>query len=328
MDSTMLITGISILIVMILTGMVAVLMSGAKTKQKDRMMNVIKGAHVDDAHGKASAKDLRRDDLARKLKQKGNVDDEEDQAKKKKLATSLMQAGLTITTKQYWIYSAVFAIAMTALVALMGKGPFLICTTAIISFMGFPKYVVRRMIRRRQKKFLADLADALEAMTRLLKAGMPVSESIKMVAREFTGPLGEEMSRIFDQQKIGVSLPDAVLEASQRVPIPEMQMFATAVSIQAQTGSSLSEILENLARVIRLRFRLRRKVQALSSEAKSSALIIGALPVFVATGMYFINPDYIGMLFYHPTGKWLLGFAIFWMSCGVLCMKQMISFKV
>jgi tight adherence protein B len=90
----------------------------------------------------------------------------------------------------------------------------------------------------------------------------------------------------------------------------------------------LSDILEGLAKVIRARFRLRRKVQALSSEAKSSALIIGALPVFVATAMYFINPDYIGMLFYHPTGKWLLGAAIFWMCCGVLCMRQMINFKV
>jgi tight adherence protein B len=149
-----------------------------------------------------------------------------------------------------------------------------------------------------------------------------------MVAREFTGPIGEEMGRIFDQQKIGVSLPEAVLEAARRMPLPEMQMFSTAVAIQAQTGSSLSEILEGLAKVIRARFRLRRKVQALSSEAKSSALIIGALPVFVATAMYFINPEYIGLLFDHPTGKWLLAAAIFWMCMGIIVMRQMINFKV
>lgn len=328
MDSAVVITVSAILIVLVLTGMIAFMVSGAKTKKKNHVLSVIRGAQMDESYGKAaSTKDTRRDDLAKKLKQKGD-DDGENEEKKNSLSTKLMQAGLTITPKQYWIYSAVFATVMTGGVALAGKGPLLIITTAIICFMGIPKYILKKMIASRQKKFLADLADALEAMMRLLKAGMPVSESIKMVAREFTGPIGEEMGRIFDQQKIGVSLPDAVLESARRMPIPEMQMFATAVAIQAQTGSSLSEILENLARVIRLRFRLRRKVQALSSEAKSSALIIGALPIFVATGMYFINPDYIGLLFYHPTGKWLLTFAIFWMCCGVLVMRQMINFKV
>ena len=149
-----------------------------------------------------------------------------------------------------------------------------------------------------------------------------------MVAREFTGPIGEEMGRIFDQQKIGVSLPEAVLDCARRIPLAEVQMFATAVTIQAQTGSSLSDVLEGLAKVIRARFRLRRKVQALSSEAKSSAMIIGALPVVVATGMYFINPEYVSVLFTEPKGKLMLFGAISWMGCGVFCMKIMINFKV
>jgi tight adherence protein B len=239
-----------------------------------------------------------------------------------------MQSGLNISVKQYYMYSALLSIALTLIVFVLGKGLFVVTMTAIIGFFGIPRFVLKKATQSRQKKFLADLADALEAMTRLLRAGMPVSEAIKMVAREFTGPIGEEMSRIFDQQKIGVSLPEAVTECARRMPLPEVQMFATAVTIQAQTGSSLSEILEGLAKVIRARFRLRRKVQALSSEAKSSAMIIGALPIFVATAMYLINPDYIGTLFYSSTGKMLLAGAVFWMSMGILCMKQMINFKV
>jgi tight adherence protein B len=125
-----------------------------------------------------------------------------------------------------------------------------------------------------------------------------------------------------------VPLPEAVQECARRIPLPEMQMFATAVTIQAQTGSSLSDILEGLAKVIRSRFRLRRKVQALSSEAKSSAMIIGSLPILVGLGLYFMNPEYIGVLFYETIGKWLLAGAVFWMSCGVFVMKQMINFKV
>ena len=130
---------------------------------------------------------------------------------------------------------------------------------------------------------------------------------LKWYAREFTGPMGEEMERIYDQQKIGVPLPEAVLEAAKRMPLTEMQMFATAIAIQTQTGSSLSEVLQNLAAVIRSRFALARKVKALSQEAKSSAAIIGALPVVVAGGMYFINREYIEVLFTDPTGKFLLG---------------------
>lgn len=326
MDNQNVIISVSLLLVLVMTGMIAFLVSNTKAKQKRRVMNVIKGGMQEESGKKISGLDARRDALARKLKEKAGPD--EDDKKGKSLAISLMQSGLTLTTKQYWIYSTIFAILMTVIVFALGKGIFIVFMTAIISFFGIPKLVLKRIIKSRQKKFLAELADALEAMTRLLRAGMPVSEAIKMVAREFTGPIGDEMGRIFDQQKIGVSLPDAVLDCARRMPLPEVQMFATAVAIQAQTGSSLSEILEGLAKVIRARFRLRRKVQALSSEAKSSAMIIGSLPIFVATAMYFINPDYIGVLFDTPTGKFLLCCAIFWMSMGILTMKQMINFKV
>lgn len=326
MDNTALVTIVSLLLVLVVTGMIAFLISGSRGKQKSRTLSVIRGGHIEET-GKGT-KENKREALAKKLKQAGDPEKEDEKKRAKSLDAALVQAGLSISKKQFWIFSALFAVLITALVALSGKGMFVTIMAAIISLLGLPKFILKRMIMRRQKKFLSELADALEAMTRLLRAGMPVSEAIKMVAREFQGPIGDEMGRIFDQQKIGVSLPEAVQESARRMPLPEMQMFATAVTIQAQTGSSLSEILEGLAKVIRARFRLKRKVQALSSEAKSSAMIIGALPVFVAAAMYFINPDYIGVLFWHPTGKWLLAFAVFWMSCGIFVMKQMINFKV
>jgi tight adherence protein B len=327
MDRTTLIMIVSLALVLVVTGMIAFLISSSKNKQKNRMMSVIRGGHVDEGHKKGNSLDARREALARKLKERSDADGEEEK-KKKSLSTSLMQANLDISVRQFWLFSFVFAVVLTLLVYLSGKSLFVVVMTAIIGFFGIPKLFLRHLIKRRQKKFLTDLADSLEAMTRLLRAGMPVSEAIKMVAREFTGPIGEEMGRIFDQQKIGVSLPEAVADCAKRVPLPEVQMFATAVTIQAQTGSSLSEILEGLAKVIRARFRLRRKVQALSSEAKSSALIIGALPVFVASAMYFINPDYISILFIDRTGKFMLGLAVFWMFIGAMVMRQMINFRV
>jgi tight adherence protein B len=324
MDKVTLITVVSLALVLVVTGMIAFLVSNTKNTQKRRTMSIIRGGSVEDNGKGSSAKDNRRETLARKLKET----DPDAEEKKKSIPVLLQQAGLTISVRKFWMLSLALSVVLTFAVFVWGKGPFVILMTAIIGLFGLPRYILKRMIKRRQKKFLADLPDVLEAMTRLLRAGMPVSESIKMVAREFTGPIGEEMGRIFDQQKIGVSLPEAVQECARRMPLPEVQMFATAVTIQAQTGSSLSEILEGLAKVIRARFRLRRKVQALSSEAKSSAAIIGALPVLVGLGLYFMNPEYIGVLFTEKIGKFLLAGAVFWMACGVFVMKQMINFKV
>lgn len=328
MDNQTLIIGVSILLVLVVTGMIAFLMGNSKSAQKKRMMTVIRGANAAAAGSKKkSPDDMRRDAIARKLQNAAGGEQTEEK-KKKSLSESIMLAGLEITTKQFWLYSLGLSVVLTVLVILWGKGPFVIIMTAIIGFLGVPRLVLRHMAKKRQKKFMADFADVLESMVRLLKAGMPVSEAIKMVGREYTGPIGEEMSRIFDQQKIGVSLPDAMLSCARRIPLTEVAMVATAISIQAQTGSSLSEVFENLSRLIRARMKLRRKVQAVSSEAKSSALIIGCLPVFVASGMYAMNPEYMGLLFTTSTGKMLLTGAIFWMSCGILTMRQMINFKV
>ena len=113
-----------------------------------------------------------------------------------------------------------------------------------------------------------------------------------------------------------------------RMPLAEVQMFATSIAIQIQTGSSLSEVLGNLAGVIRARYRLKRKVQALSAEAKISAMIIGALPVLVSLALWAVNPDYIGLLFSTGTGKMLFSGICVWMSLGIITMRQMINFKV
>ena len=136
------------------------------------------------------------------------------------------------------------------------------------------------------------------------------------------------MRHIYDDQKIGIPMGEAAERCARRMPLTEVKMFATAIQIQSETGSSLSDVLANLANVIRARFRLKRKVQALSSEAKASAAIIGALPLLVAGGLYLVNPEYISLLFTEPTGKVMASGAVFWMLCGVVVMRQMINFKV
>lgn len=244
------------------------------------------------------------------------------------LSSLIMQAGLSISPLQFWIYSLVFGIIVTALLWTTSLARPVVILLGFTAIFGLPRFFIKFKGRRRQKAFLSDFADALEAMIRLLKAGMPVGEAISMVAREFSGPVGEEMGRVFDAQKMGMPLQDAVRKMGPRMPLAEVQMFATSIAIQIQTGSSLSEVLGNLSGVIRARYRLKRKIQALSAEAKISAMIIGALPILVSLALWGVNPDYIGLLFTHPTGKMLLGGAITWMGLGIIVMRQMINFKV
>jgi len=229
---------------------------------------------------------------------------------------------------KFWIISLVLGFVFMLLTKITGQATPVVIMAGVIGVFGLPRIVLKFTMNRRQKKFLEEFPDALESMVRLLKAGMPVGEAIAMVSREFTGPVGEEMSKVYDEQKIGISMAEACLHAAERMPITEMQMFATGIAIQQQTGSSLSEILINLAKVIRARFRLKRKVQALSAEAKASAMIIGALPILVGLGMTIINPDYMYPLYNTLKGKFLLYGAVGWMGCGIVIMKQMINFRV
>lgn len=322
-----LIIALGILAIAIALGMMAYFLISNRKSQQKRIISIISGQSAGlDTISESDARDRRRADLAKKLQQSSESTREH---KKGGLREKLNQAGLdSVSLKKFWIASVIFGIAVSILCLAMGQPKIVVLLIGLAATFGFPRLVLKFKIKRRQKKFLEEFADALESMVRLLKAGMPVGEAVAMVSREFTGPVGEEMSKIYDEQKIGIPLAEACLRSAERMPITEMQMFATGISIQQQTGSSLSEILTNLARVIRARFRLKRKVDALSAEAKASAMIIGSLPIVVAGGLYAINPNYMEPLFHTFKGKCYLTGASVWMSFGILIMRQMINFKV
>jgi len=326
---TMLPALIAMLVVLVIGGIVAASLS-RRQQARQRTLAIItrdKTASVSE-DSKDSQLKKQRDAIARKLKEAGK----QEEAKKNdkvSIKEKMQQAGIEAPVSRFWLYSAVFAVvSFLAMKFLTTFGPLSIAFFTFAAFFGVPRFVLRFKAKRRQKKFLEELPDALDACVRLLQAGMPMTEAISMVSREYTGPLREEMQRIYDNQKIGIPLGQAAYETARRIPLTEVHMFATALQIQSETGSSLSEVLTNLSGVIRARFRLKRKIQALSQEAKSSAAIIGALPPLVCTGLYLVNPKYMEPLLFTDRGHIYLWICVGWMSIGILVMRQMINFKI
>lgn len=314
-------------IVFVVIGVILLVLTNTGSDKKKQKIDLIRGNSVAESNvNETDVQNKRRAEIAKNLKK--SKQEEQKEEGKVTIALKLQQAGLSLPVKYFWLASILLCVACVGFARMMEMTVLVTILLGFTGLFGLPRFVLKKLILRRQKKFLQDFADALEAVVRLLRAGMPVSEAVKMISREFDGPVGEEMSIIYDKQKIGIPLHEAAVEGTKRMPIPEMQMFATGLAIQSQTGSSLSEILTNLANVIRARFRLKRKIMALSSEAIASASIIGCLPPFVALGLWAVSPGYLDPLFEDEFGNTLLTGAIGSMGVGVLVMKQMINFKI
>ena len=170
------------------------------------------------------------------------------------------------------------------------------------------------------------MPDAVDVIVRGVKSGLPLFDSIKIVATDSPEPLKSEFKAIIETQTIGMPIGEACQRLYERMPLPEANFFGIVVAIQSKTGGNLSEALGNLSKVLRDRRKMAAKVQAMSMEAKASAAIIGALPPIVMIMVYIMVPDYISLLWTHPTGRMMLAGCALWMSAGVLVMKKMINF--
>ena len=247
------------------------------------------------------------------------------------LRLRLQRAGLNMTPKVYWLASAVCGLTLALLIGLLlpasGTRQFLALAVGIIGVFGVPRWFVSKLTKRRQAKFTAELANAVELIVRGVKSGLPLNECLATIARESGEPLAGEFREVVEQQRVGVPLAEALERLNTRMPLAEVRFFTIVIAIQQQAGSNLSEALGNLATVLRDRFRLQMKVKALSAEAKASALVLGSLPPAVMFMVYGASPDYIMPLFATRTGNFMLLFGACWMLIGILVMRKMINFK-
>ena len=246
--------------------------------------------------------------------------------KKVALGTRITQAGLTWSTQKFWIISGVLAAAAFMLAFMAGGGLLGAGGLAFAAGFGLPRWILGYLKKRRETAFLKALPDAVDVIVRGIKAGLPLFDSIKVVAADAPEPLKGEFLAIIETQAIGMPLGEACARLFERMPLPEANFFGIVVAIQQKSGGNLSEALGNLSKVLRDRKKMRDKIQAMSMEAKASAGIIGSLPPAVMFLVWLSTPDYIALLWTHRTGQLMLVACLLWMTCGILVMKKMINF--
>lgn len=276
------------------------------------------------ASEKAESRRQRRiQEKVKQLEQKGNKS-----TGLEAIRELLLQAGLEIGLGTYFVASAVVGVIATFGYLLAGLPPLGAIAVLPIGAFLVPRLAIGAMASRRQKKFTAEFADAIDLIVRGIRSGLPINECFTVVAREFDPPLGEEFRLLVEGQNLGMTIDDLMAKGIRRLPTAEYKFFAIVTQIQRQTGGNLAETLSNLSNVLRERKKMRDKAQAMASEAKSSAMIIGSLPFAVGGLLSVVNPDYLMLLFTTETGNYLLAFGAFWMTCGSLVMRKMINFKM
>lgn len=270
-----------------------------------------------------------RNQRSRRQQVESSLKEIEDRNKKKKkvpLGNRISQAGLSWSKQKFFVISGVFGFLVLAIALLFGGGLLAAVGLGFAAGFGVPRWVLGFLKRRREKKFLAALPDAVDVIVRGIKAGLPLFESIKVVAADAPQPLRGEFLTIIETQTIGMPLGEACLRLYERMPLPEVNFFGIVVAIQQKSGGNLSEALANLSKVLRDRKKMREKIQAMSMEAKASAGIIGSLPPTMMFLVYLTTPQYISLLWTEPLGRIMLTGCVLWMSMGILVMKKMINF--
>jgi tight adherence protein B len=271
-------------------------------------------------------KDSRRRQLQESLKR---IEEREKQRKKRlTLRVMILQAGLEITPQVFWMISVVVGIVSALGVMVAGLPWFIAPVAGAVGMFGLPRWCLGYLRKRRQNIFLNDFADAVDVMVRGLKAGLPVTDAMKVIATETPAPVGPEFSEIVEGQRVGITIDQGVERMYERMPLPEVNFLSIVMAIQAKTGGNLAEALSNLSKVLRDRKKMKMKIKAVSQEAKASAAIIGSLPILIMGAMTVLNPEYLNPLFYTSTGNMLIAGSATWMGIGVLVMRKMINFEI
>jgi tight adherence protein B len=244
------------------------------------------------------------------------------------LRRRLEMTGKDIGLAKYAMICIGTALAVAMLLMLRGAPVLLSLMLGLFAGIGGPYFIIGRLVLRRVNKFTASFPDAIELMVRGLRSGLPITETLGIVAQEVPGPVGVEFRTVSDKMKIGRTMEGALQDVAERLGTAEFQFFVITLAIQRETGGNLAETLSNLADVLRKRAQMKLKIRAMSSESKASAYIVGALPFIVFGLVWFINPKYMQDFFVDPRLIVAGLGGLVWMGIGAFIMAKMVNFEI
>ena len=237
------------------------------------------------------------------------------------------QADTSLTMPRFLLISGIMALFGMGFGALVGIHPGIIPVLGIV--MGIlPLLWLLMRRKKRMKAFACQLPDALDMLSRALRAGQSLPAGFSMVAGEMSPPVGVEFGRVFEEQNLGISMEESLEGMTERIPNLDLKFFATAVVLQRQTGGDLAEILDKIGHLIRERFQIWGQIQALTGEGRLSGAVLLGLPIVLFFVVYYLNTEYVMLLFTDPLGRKMLTGAVVMQVLGALVIRKIINIKV
>ena len=294
------------------------------SKEGQRRLQAVRFRHAESANVKVEAQ-FRKAVAARKPKLHQIAGSA---SRIEALELRLHRTGKGWTLQQYLYASLGQGLVIAIIIFLKSHAALLSLGAGIVIGGGLPHMVVNFFVKKRANDFTTKFPDAIELLVRGLRSGLPVTETLGVVASEVPGPVGQEFKLITDRIKVGKTMEDALQNTADRLDMPEFNFFCITLAIQRETGGNLAETLSNLSDVLRKRAQMKLKIRAMSSESKASAYIVGSLPFMVFIMIWFVNPKYIGG-FFTEDRLIVAGLGgLVWMSLGAFIMAKMVSFEI
>jgi tight adherence protein B len=243
------------------------------------------------------------------------------------LAALIEQAGVKMGVSTLLLLAAFSTIVGAFLLATVFRASWGLLPGAIAG-LALPYVVLRKKRTYRMRRFEEQFPEALDLLSRAIRAGHAFTTAMGMVADDAPDPIGPEFRKTFDEQNFGLPLKDALLNMCERVPLMDVRFFVTAVLIQRETGGNLSEILDNLSHVVRERFKILRQVRVYTAHGRLTGWVLMALPASLAVALSFINPDHIDLLFKEQMGRMMILAAIVMQTVGYVWIQKVIKIEV
>lgn len=322
--------GAALLLSLSLIGYAALGPSVSRRARVKRRISAVSGGGEGMTGRMATGKDSsagRRREIQAKLKEL-----EKRSAEKKPLSIRLRDmlraAGLGLSVQRFFLICGVVALIAMGIYVALDYPWYGAPLVGIAVGFGLPRYYVSWLSKRRVKKFTQQFADAVDIIVRGIKSGLPIGECLSIIARESPEPVAGVFQEIVEGQRIGLGMEGALSRAGESMPTNELKFFSIVLLIQQQTGGNLADTLSNLSGILRARKKMEDKVKAMSSEARASSMIIGSLPFLMGLLLFFVSPEYIGLLFEKEYGHIMLIGGLVWMGIGIIIMKQMVNFEI